>query len=141
MTKIRPPNWFWVISIGAVVWNGLGVAAFLSESFMTEEAIATLSDAERNLYESRPMWVTGAFAVSVVAGLIGSILLALRHSLGIAILSISAAAVVPQTLYLFVISDTLSVMGATSAFLPTVVLVIALLLVFVSITARWRGWI
>lgn len=140
MLKSRPPKWFWIVSVGAVVWNGLGVAAFVSELLMTEEAYAVLSDAERSLYESRPMWVTVAFAVSVVGGLIGSTLLALRHSLATSILTVSAAAVVLQTIYTFVLSDTLDVMGASSAILPTVVAIIAVSLVWISIAARKRGW-
>jgi len=141
MTKIRPPKWFWVITIGAIVWNGFGVAAYLSELSMTDEAFAALSDAEQSLYESRPLWVTVAFAVSVVAGLIGSMLLALRNSYAPAILGISAVAVVLQMIHVFAISDALDVMGATSAILPIVVLTIAISLVLVSLTAQRRGWI
>jgi hypothetical protein len=108
---------------------------------MTDETFAALSDAEQSLYEARPMWVSVAFAVSVGAGLIGSILLALRNSYAPSILGISAVAVVLQMIHVFVISDALSVMGATSAILPIVVLIIAVSLVWVSITAQRRDWI
>lgn len=141
MTKDRPPKWFWVVAIGAIVWNGLGVAAYLSELFMTDEAFAALSDAEQRLYESRPMWVAVAFAISVVTGLIGSILLALRIAYATSMLTISAAAVVLQMIHVFVISDVLNVLGATSAILPIVVLIIAVSLVWFSMTAHKRGWI
>jgi hypothetical protein len=141
MTRIRPPKWFWIITIGAIVWNGFGVAAYLSELSMTDEAFAALSDAEQSLYESRPMWVSVAFAVSVGAGLIGSILLALRHSYATAILGISAVAVVLQMIHLFVISDALNLMGARIAILPIAILIIAVSLVWVSITAQRRDWI
>lgn len=141
MEKSRPPKWFGIIAIAAIVWNGLGVAAYISELIMTDEAFAALSDAEKSLYGSRPTWVTVAFAVSVIAGLFGSILLARRNSYATSILSISAVAVALQMIYTFAISDTLNVMGATSAILPIVVFTVAGSLIWVSLTARRRRWI
>ena len=77
-TSVKPPVWFWVVSIIALVWNLMGVAAYLMDAYMSIEQLEAMSQEMRELYEGRPAWVTAAFAIAVFAGFIGSIGLLLR---------------------------------------------------------------
>ena len=52
------PRSFWIISGVALVWNLLGVAAFVMQVTMTEDALMKLPEAERMLYENIPAWAT-----------------------------------------------------------------------------------
>ncbi|MDZ7768490.1 MAG: hypothetical protein U5K38_05175 [Woeseiaceae bacterium] len=63
-----PTRGFWIISALALLWNLLGVMAYIMRVTMTPEALAALPEAERELYTNTPAWVTGVFAIAVFAG-------------------------------------------------------------------------
>ena len=64
----KPSVGFWIIGVIALIWNLMGVFAYITQVNMTDEVIAALPDAERALYENVPAWVTGAFAIAVFGG-------------------------------------------------------------------------
>jgi hypothetical protein len=140
-TQQKLPALFWVVAVAAVVWNILGIVAYVTDVTMSDETMAALSEAQRALYAAQPAWVTGAYAIAVFAGLGGSIALALRKNLAIAIFAVSLVAVIAQMFYTFAMSNTLDVMGAASAVLPTLIIVIAAGLVWFSKRASGKGWI
>ena len=132
---------FWLISIAALLWNALGVMAFIMQVTMSDEAMAALPEAERMLYENVPAWVTAVFAIAVFAGALGSLLLLMRNALAVPVFALSFAAIVVQMFHNLFIADTVSVMGAPAATLPILVIVIALFLLWYSQTARKKGWL
>ena len=68
---------FWLIATAALVWNGLGTANFLYQ--LSPDNIASPPETHRNLIEGRSIYGTIAFGVGVIGGVVGSILLLLRH--------------------------------------------------------------
>ena len=66
--RSTPPKSFWIIAAIALVWNLMGVAAYLMQMTMSDEAIAALPEAQRALHESTPAWATGAYALAVPGG-------------------------------------------------------------------------
>ena len=78
VTTPKPPMWFLIISIIALVWNALGVFAYLGQSLMTDEMLAQLPEADQQMYANLPSWYIGAFAVAVFAGTIGSLGLVIK---------------------------------------------------------------
>jgi hypothetical protein len=139
-TSRSAPALFWAVAIAAVIWNLLGVVAYLMEVTMSEEAMAALPEAQQALYAAQPSWVTGAFAIAVFSGLGGSIALAFRRSFATAVLSASLIAVGLQMFYVFALSNTVAVMGLNSAILPSLVISIGAALVWFSLRARKKGW-
>ena len=140
-TVRKLPALFWSVAIAAMIWNLLGVMAYVMEVMMSEEAMAALAETQQALYAARPAWVTGAFAIAVFAGLGGSIALALRKSLATPIYAVSLAAVIVQMFYLFAMLNTVSVMGAASVVMPSLIIVIAAAMVWFSSRANSNGWI
>lgn len=67
---------FWLVGIVALVWNGLGCVNFVMQ--LSPAGIATLPPDYQAFIEVRPLWALIAFAVSVVAGFLGAVLLLLR---------------------------------------------------------------
>ena len=94
-------KWHKLIAIMAVVWNLLGVSAYLMHAYMTDEAIALLPENEQALYTNIPAWYTAAFAIAVFAGAIGSILLLSKKKLATPILILSLIAIFVQMYYNF----------------------------------------
>ena len=72
-TTIRPSKYFFVISSLAVFWNFLGVFAYLSQAFMIQKILLTLTKPEQYYFSNMPAWVTAVFATAVFSGFFGSI--------------------------------------------------------------------
>ena len=78
MTATKPSTLFWIIAIIALLWNLSGVAAFAGDILMTEEALATLTEAQQELYKSTPVWLKFVYGVAVFSGTLGCILLLMK---------------------------------------------------------------
>lgn len=135
------PRSFWIIAGVALAWNLIGVAAFVAQVTTTEDALMQLPEAERMLYENMPVWATGAFALAVFGGALGSLLLLLRKSWAVPVFVASLAGLVVQNYHSFFIAKSIEVNGPGGLILPAMVLVIALLLLWYSRYASAKAWI
>jgi hypothetical protein len=140
-SKQTLPTLFWMVAIAAIIWNALGVVAYLTEVTLTEEALAALPEAQQALYAAQPAWVTAVYAIAVFTGLGGSIALAMRNGLAISILVVSFVAVIIQMSYALVFTNMIDAMGVGSAVMPALIIVVAAALVWFSTYARSKGWI
>ena len=90
--SVAPPRSYWIISGLALVWNLIGLAAYVSQVTMTDEALRLLPDAQREFMAATPAWATAAFAVATTAGVLGSLLLLLRNSWAVPLFLVSLGA-------------------------------------------------
>ena len=139
-TTPMPKTFYW-ISGAALLWNLLGIAAYVGQVTMTPEAIAALPEAQRALYENVPGWVTSAFAIAVNAGAIGCLLLILKKALALPVLILSLVAVLIQMFHNFFLSNAIEVMGAAAVVGPAFVILIGIYLVWFANDAKKKGWI
>lgn len=124
-----------------VVWNALGVMAFVSQLLLTPEMIALLPEAQQEAYNNIPLWSYVAYALAVFGGMLGSFMLALGKKLAFPLLVISLAGVLVQQFYNFVIIDSIALLGPSVVILPSLVVVIAIILVMVSKRGAKAGWL
>lgn len=107
--SIKPPTWFMVVAVIALVWNLLGVFAYLGEAFITPEMLEALPDEQRDMIENRPAWATAAYALAVWGGFLGCLLLVLKRKLAQMILIVSLLGVLVQMTYnLFMAESTVT---------------------------------
>ena len=92
----RVPGWFRLLSLLGLLWNAFGVYKYLQSVGMLGDPLAGLDEAHRALAESVPAWVTGAFAVAVFAGLVGSLVMVAGKRLASPLLLLSLLAVIVQ---------------------------------------------
>lgn len=137
----KPNAGFWIISIVALIWNLMGVFAYLTQAYMSDETLSALPDAERALYDNLPAWVTAAYAIAVFGGVLAAILLLLKKKLSTQLFTISLLGVVIQMFYNFFISKTIEVYGAGSIIMPIMIIVIAIYLLWYSKSATKKGWL
>ena len=135
------PRWFTITAVVAIIWNLLGVSAFIMQMLMTPEMLAQLPPEERALYESIPVWVTVAFAVAVFGGVLGSLGLVLRKVWSLLFLWLSLFAVLAQNAYGLLMSDVLAVRGPQALVMPSLVILVAILLVLMARNANTRHWL
>jgi hypothetical protein len=135
------PKSFWVIAVLAFVWNLMGVMAYIMQVNMTPEVIALLPEAEQALYANVPAWATGAFAIAVFGGLLGSLLLLFRKRLAISVFILSLIGVIVQMAYNIFLSKSIEVYGPGGMIMPVMVIVIAVALVWYARKASSRNWL
>ncbi len=97
--KQKPPIWFWVVSALGLLWNGMGVNAYLQQAYNTESYRAMYSAEQLEIDANMPAIITAAFAISVFSGLIGCIGLLLRKKIAYSLLLISLLTVFILTGY------------------------------------------
>lgn len=131
---------FWAIGAVALIWNVMGSINFVWQ--MNTDTLAALPESQRAMIEGRPTWATGAFAVAVFTGALGSLLLLLRK---------------PHAYYFFIASFLVMVMkmasylnkaGSTIPLSPSEItmyilmpLVVAAFLIWYSRYAGRKGWV
>jgi hypothetical protein len=138
---IKPPMWYWIVSALALVWMMIGVFAWISDLMTDETALVQMSEAQRQLYLSRPQWLFVVYAIAIFSGLIGSIGLLIRKSWAKGALVISLAAIILQFSYTLLGMETIRLLGAATAILfPLVVFLIGILLIWFTVHSKKSGW-
>lgn len=140
-TPTKPTTAFWIVSVLALLWNLMGVAAFLGQMMITPEAIAMLPAAEQELYSNVPLWATIAFGVAVWGSALGCVLLLVRKKLAVPVLSIALAAILVQMVHSLAISKSIEVYGPGGMIMPVLVILVGGFLVWYSRKAAAVGWL
>ncbi len=140
-SSAKPATWFWVVAAIALVWNLMGVMAYLGQVMMTPEAFELLAKDQQALIESTPAWATGAFAIAVWGGTFGTVLLLLRKKLAVPVLILSFIGILVQLVHAFFISNSFEVFGPGGLIMPVMVFGFALYLIVFARNAVAKGWI
>lgn len=131
-SKKKPEIAFWIIGIIALIWNLMGVAAYLMQAYMTEEDLLALPVEEQSLYADIPAWVTAAYALAVFGGALGCILLLLRKKLATFVFIISFVSIVAQMSYNIFMTRAAEVYGPGGLIMPIMVILIGAFLIWYS---------
>lgn len=139
MSNTNKPNAiFWSIGVIALIWNILGVGAYLAQAYMTEDAMALLSQSEQDFYTNYPAWATAAFAIGVFAGLLGCIALLMRKKVAVLLFTLSLLGVLIQQVYNFFIQDYVEMSG-TNMIGPIAIVIVCFFLLWYSKAQRANG--
>lgn len=138
----KPPASYWIIAGIFLLWNFLGLTIYYDQVTMTPEVIAeNFSPAQQTFLQNMPIWATSAYAIAVTAGVIGAALLFARMALALPVFVVSLVGVLVQDLNSFVLSDGLGVWGTSALYLPTLVLLICIVEIWYSQSAKAKGWL
>jgi len=137
----KPKTAFWIIAVIALIWNLMGVMAYLGQAYMTDEAKALLTEAEKALYDNVPIWVTAAFAIAVFGGVLASIALLMRKQIAKTLFLVSLIGILVQMIYNFFISAAMDVYGPGEIIMSTMVIVIGVYLYLYSKKSIINGWL
>ena len=138
----KPNTVFWVIVVVVLIWNLMGVSAYLMQAYMTDEARELLTPEQLELMDNSPSWVTAAFAIGVFAGLLGCITLLMRKNWAKSFFMISILGVLAQNTYGFFMSDAAEVYGMVQGVvMPIFVIIICFFLFYYAKGASAKGWL
>ena len=137
----KPGFSYWIIGTVALLWNLLGVMAYVMQVSATPEQLAAAYTPEQvELLLAIPAWATSMTAIATTFGVLGSILLLLRRKLSTPVFAISLVALIIQNIYTFGMTETLTVFGTTPLLIQSAVMLIAVFLVWYSRQAGAKGW-
>lgn len=139
--RISPPLWYWIVSVLALLWNLLGLMAFVMQLLITEEMLSQMPEAERQMLENLPGWIYIPFAVAVIGGTLGCVGLLLRQRWASPVLILSLIGVIIQNGYSWTMTDALSVYGPQAMILPIMVIGIGVFLIWLVNFAVQKRWI
>lgn len=134
-TTNKPPIWFWIVSVVALIWNGLGVDGYLGQAYNTERYRSSFTAEELEIAANNPSWVTALFAIAVFSAVIGAIGLLLRKKWATKFWVISLIAVIIQMGYGF-INNQVSHIAMT-----LMIIAFAFIFLFFSRHSQSKGWL
>jgi hypothetical protein len=140
-TSTKPPVWFWIVAVVALLWNALGIMAYLMRAYMTDEAIAALPQEQQVYIQNQPAWYMGVFALAVFGGTLGSLLLLLRKALAYWVFVVSLVCVVAQWSYDMFMVENSPAFESSGMAMAIMIPLFSVALVFISRTAKAKGWI
>ncbi len=141
MTTTKPTTSFWIIAVLALLWNIMGVVAYIMQVTMTPEAIAALPENQRAMYTDVPAWATSAFALATWGALLASILLLARKKLAGPLFVASFFATLVSMYHSFFMTNMIEVSGAAGTILPICIIVIGTFMIFFTRNAAAKGWL
>lgn len=131
----KPPIWFWILSVIALVWNGMGVNAYLQQAYNTESYRAMYSPEQLEIAANMPAFITAAFAIAVFSGALAAIGLILRKSWSVKLWYLSLIAVLVQMGYVLI-------NGYASSIVMTIMIIaFACLFVWFARKSEANGWL
>ncbi len=128
---------FWVIGVVALIWNAMGLINYFMQ--MSPDMLAAYRDSERAIIEGRPAWATAGFAIAVVGGALGSLLLLLRKPMSFHIFIVSLLGVIVTMTHTLNADIDFGVGEILGIILMP--LVVAGFLIWYSKWAQSKGWI
>lgn len=136
---VKTPVHLWIVGILALLWNAVGAFDFLATQIRLESYMSQFSAEQLDYFYAFPIWVVVAWGVATWGSLLGSLSLLLRKAWAVWLFGAAIAGMVISTIYNFVITNGIEIMGAVGAIFTAVIWVIALLLFFYARAMARRG--
>lgn len=136
----KAPYWYFIIASFGVLWNIMGIMAYVQQVLMPQEMMSSLTPEQRDYYSEIPAWINTAFAIGVWGGEIGSVMMLARNKMSFYVLQASLAGVSVQLIYILFNGTILELLGIQGLLLPISIFLMALILMVLARFAIWRGW-
>jgi len=140
-SKIKPPVWFWIVSVVAFIWNGMGVNMYLQQAYQTDWFKANYTAEILEMVNNTPSWVTAAYAIAVFTGLLGSIGLLLRKKWAKSLFLVSLIGAVLSNIYHILMSRAIELLGSEALVMPILVIVIGIFFIWFSNKGMSKKWL
>lgn len=110
-TKMKPPTWFWIVTILLVLWEAMGCYACIEQIRLGAAAMGPVDDWSLKYYAALPVWYNWVYVAATFGGLLGGLALMIRDQRASLLFRISFAAVIVMFGYAFVATDLIAHKG------------------------------
>lgn len=124
---MKAPRFFAVFGVLLLLWNLMGVAAFVMQYNADLTVLARTDPTTARAFAEMPDWIWAVYAVAVVAGTVGAVALLMKKAMAATLFLVCLIAVIVQFGYTLFGTDLLAVKGAASAAFPALIILIALI--------------
>ena len=141
----RAPVHLWIVGLLALLWNGFGCYDYLMTRMRNTDYLASMMptvDPNDTLawVDSFPVWAQFGWGLGVWAGLIGSLLLLLRHRWAVPALTLSLVGAILGLGYQIVAAAPLpGAEGAMFEVVPYVIILVAAAVAYYAHVMRRKG--
>lgn len=137
----KPTTTFWIVGGAALIWNLIGLVFYIGHVTISPEALAAMPQLQQDFFAETPTWAIAAFALAANAGVLGSLFLLLRKVWAVPMFLLSLVSVIVQDVDAFVLRDGFSVVGVNGIIIPSMIVVVAIALLFYARSTKERGWL
>lgn len=132
------PAWYWIVAAFALLFEATG-AYLYSNSLMLDPTTLPLD--QRAVFDATPQWMTIAWGIAIVSGVLGALGLLVRRRLAEPLLLISLVAVAVQFSGIFLVRQLRELTPEDHLIVPVMILLIAYAIWQTSKLAHRRGWL
>lgn len=129
-TTTKAPVHLWIVGILAVLWNAIGCFDYYATQSKLESYMGQFTPEQLDYFYGFPMWVDAAWAIAVWGSLLASFALLLRKAWAVWLFGLAILAMAATSVYSFVLSDGMALMGSGALYFTIVIWIIALFLFF-----------
>ena len=130
MSETKTPIHLWIVAILAVLWNAVGAFDYVATQYRLESYMSQFTPGQLEYFYAFPVWMDAAWAIAVWASVLGSFILLMRKAFAVWLFGISILGLAVSSIYNFVLSDGMAVMGSGGTTFTAVIWIIALFLYF-----------
>jgi len=128
----KTPVHLWIVAILAILWNAIGCFDYTATEMKLESYMSQFTQEQLEYFFALPAWTIAAWAIAVWGSLLASLGLLLRRAWSVWLFGLAILGLAATTVYNFVLSDGLTVMGEGAGIFTAVIWVVALFLFFYS---------
>lgn len=135
----KTPIHLWIVGVLSLLWNAGGAYDYLATQLRIESYMSKFTPEQLSYFYGFPAWVDAAWAIAVWSAVLGSVFLLLRRSLAVWLFGAAILGLAISTIYNFVLSDGMAMMGSEAAIFTIVIWLIVLFLFFYARAMAKRG--
>ncbi len=140
MTK--PNALFWIVAIVALIWNLMGITAFLVDTFAAEAMMEGYTEAQKEVHLAAPIWSKVAYGAATITGILGAIALVARKKWAVSLFFLSLLASIVHSGYIIFGMDGMNNFGIGNGLIfPLLIIILDLFFWWYSKFAQTRGWL
>ncbi len=138
-TTVKTPVHLWIVGALSLIWNAVGAFDYAATQYRIESYMSQFTSEQLEYFYGFPPWMDAAWAIAIWGSLLGSVFLLSRKFWAVWLFGAAILGLAVSTVYNFVLSDGMAVMGSGAAIFTSVIWVIALLLYFYARAMVKRG--
>ncbi len=115
------PRGMWIVGVGLLVWNLIGLAAFYMQSTMDLTALAQSDPVTARELAAMPQWAWWVYGTATISGVVAAVALLLKRRVAFWLFALSLLCIIIQFSRSLLMTDLVADKGLSVAIFPLVI--------------------